>query len=106
MVNAGKALVQVRRRAGLTQRGLAARAGVPQSTIGRIEAGLVDPRQSTLATLLRVCGWDLEVLPRLGEGIDRTQIRERLLLTPRQRIEDAAFAAEQMRRIRNRARAG
>lgn len=105
-MKASESLRAARRHAGLTQRELAARAGVPQSTIGRIEAGLVDPRQGTLTTLLRACGWDLEVLPSLGEGIDRTQIQERLRLTPRQRLEDAAFAAEQMRRIRNRARAG
>ena len=45
-----------RRRAGLTQLQLAARTGVPQSTIARIEAGQTDPRASTLNALLVGCG--------------------------------------------------
>jgi predicted transcriptional regulator len=40
-------LSRARHRAGLTQRELAERAAVPQSTVGRIEAGLVDPRVGT-----------------------------------------------------------
>lgn len=45
-----------RHRMGLTQRQLAERTGVPQSTIARIEAGRTDPRASTLNTLLIGCG--------------------------------------------------
>lgn len=52
-MNAARALGWARRRAGLSQRALAAQSGVPQSTIGRIEAGLVDPRVRTLSRLLR-----------------------------------------------------
>jgi transcriptional regulator with XRE-family HTH domain len=97
-------LRDARRRAGISQRILAERAGVPQSTVGRIEAGLIDPRASTLRHLLRVCGMDLATEPRLGEGVDRTQIRERLARTPRQRLEDLASAAAAIGRIRGRTR--
>jgi transcriptional regulator with XRE-family HTH domain len=45
-----------RTQADLTQRELALRTGVPQSTIARIERGLNDPRTSTLNTLLIGCG--------------------------------------------------
>ncbi len=45
-----------RHRAGLTQRELASRTGIPQSTIARIENGQTDPRMSTLNTLLVGCG--------------------------------------------------
>src|SRR5260221_12680662 len=93
-----------RRRAGLSQRALAERAGVPQSTVGRIESGAIDPRASTLGVLLRVCGLQLEVEPTLGKGVDRTQIRERLRLSPRRRIEDAVRAAAAVSRIRGPAK--
>lgn len=88
----------------MTQRSLAARAGVPQSTIGRIETGAIEPRIDTLLRLLYASGHDLELSVRLGEGIDRAQIRERLALTPRQRIEDLTAAAAAVRRLHGLAR--
>ena len=77
---------QARRRAGLTQRALATSAGVPQSTVGRVETGRLTPRADTLERLLRATGCTLEAAPILGRGIDRTQIRELLRLTPDERI--------------------
>jgi predicted transcriptional regulator len=97
-------LREARRRAGISQRSLAARAGVPQSTVARIEAGAIDPRTGTLLRLLDACGAQVEVVRRLGDGVDRTQIRERLALTPRQRLEEAAAATAALRDIRDRAR--
>src|SRR5579864_5674600 len=67
-VQPGPALRRARRRAGLTQRGLAARTGVAQPTIARIERGLDDPRVRTLSRLLQACGETLEVSPTLGVG--------------------------------------
>jgi transcriptional regulator with XRE-family HTH domain len=99
-------LTRARHVAGISQRELARRAGVPQSTVGRIEAGLLDPRIGTVERLLRACGMELSVVPRPGVGVDRTQLRERLGLTPRQRIEAAAAAASGVARIRGRARRG
>jgi len=96
-------LRMARRHGGLTQRELAAAARVPQSTVGRIEAGSIDPRASTLRDLLRACGQDLERVRALGEGVDRGQIRERLRLAPHQRLRDLAIAADAIRRIRERA---
>jgi predicted transcriptional regulator len=89
-----------RRRAGLTQRQLAERTGVPQSTIGRIEAGTTDPRLSTIRRLLRACGFDLEVEPVLGFGVDRSQIREHLALTPDQRIVQIEAAVPELVALR------
>jgi len=83
---AARMLRHARRGAGLTQRALAAKTGVPQETIARIEAGRADPRVSTLDRLLEGCGYGLEHLPRLGIGIDRAQIRERLALSPDERL--------------------
>jgi transcriptional regulator with XRE-family HTH domain len=101
---AGSLVRRARRRANLSQRDLAARAEVPQSTVGRIESGSTDPRASTLSKLLQACGFELEAEPRLGLGVDRTQIRERLGMSPRERIESTAAAAEAVSRIRGRAR--
>ena len=95
-------LRSARRRAGLTQRQLAVAAGVPQATVGRIEAGLVDPRAETLTRLLHATGNELAVAPRLGDGVDRSLIRERLKLTPADRIRLAVEEARNMPRIRIR----
>ncbi len=83
---AARMLRHARRRAGLTQRALSANTGVPQETIARIEAARVDPRISTLDRLLEGCGYGLEHQPRLGIGIDRSQINALLALTPSQRL--------------------
>ena len=72
MSMAGRMVRYARRRAGLTQRQLAAKAGIPQESIARIERGRVDPRVGTLDRLLEACEYGLESLPRLGRGIDRT----------------------------------
>ena len=83
---AGRMVREARRRAGLTQRGLAAKSGIPQETIARIERGRADPRVKTLDRLLEACEFGLEVLPRLGIGIDRTQIHALLRLSPSERL--------------------
>lgn len=92
-MKAARVLRWARREAGLSQRALAARAGVLQSTVGRIEIGAVDPRCETMSRLLRACGFDLEVEPALGDGVDRSLIREFLSLTPTDRIARLATEA-------------
>lgn len=93
-----------RRRAGLTQRRLAVLAGFPQSTVSRIEREAIDPRVGTLRRLLEACGYELEVRPRLGRGVDRSLIRECLARTPLERLEDMAFASEAIESMRRDAR--
>lgn len=99
-MKAARALRYGRRRAGLTQRELAQRSGIPQSTIGRIESGAVDPRVGTLTALLRACGFDLEVEPLLGQGVDRSQLQEMLRLTPTERLVNATVAARGLSLLR------
>lgn len=89
MSMAGRMLREARARAGLTQRELAAKSGIPQETIARIERGRAEPRVKTLDRLLDGCGYGLEVMPRLGKGVDRTQIRELLMLSPSERLARA-----------------
>jgi transcriptional regulator with XRE-family HTH domain len=86
MSMAGRMVREARRRAKLTQRELAVRSGIAQETIARIERGRADPRVMTLDRLLAACEFGLEVMPRLGIGIDRTQIQALLGLSPSERL--------------------
>jgi predicted transcriptional regulator len=85
-MRAARLLRRARRRAALTQRELARLADVPQSTVARIELGSLSPRADTLDRVLRAAGQSLSVEPVLGVGVDRTQIRELLRLSPEQRL--------------------
>lgn len=84
-MGAASQLNQARRAAGLSQRQLAARSGVPQSAIARIERGQQIPRVDTLERLLRACGFELRLAPRRGDGVDRSLITEWLGLSPADR---------------------
>ena len=101
MSMAGRMLRHARRRAGLTQRQLAAKAGIPQESIARIERARVDPRVGTLDRLLEACEFGLEAMPRLGIGIDRPQIRERLDLAPGARLARAMREDQAMLEFRS-----
>lgn len=86
-MNPGATLRRARRRARLSQRALAGRTSVAQPTIARIEVGREDPRVGTLQRLLMACGEELNAIAARGEGVDRTQIRELLRLSPRERLD-------------------
>jgi transcriptional regulator with XRE-family HTH domain len=93
-VTAGARLRDARRRHGITQAQLATRAGTTQSAISRIERDGVSPSVETLESLLNLVGEDLDLGTRERDfGIDRTLIRERLRLTPGERVSyGLAFA--------------
>lgn len=101
MLDAGRLLRVARAHAGLTQRELAARARVPQPTIAAIESGAQDPRYRTLARLIAACGEQLDVLPAEGAGVDRTQFRTTLRLSPAGRLARAAQGAKALRELRS-----
>jgi hypothetical protein len=103
-VEPSTAVRSTRHAAGLSQRALAHRAVVPQSTIARIELGVLDPRVGTVDKILKAAGYELVPQPRPGAGVDRGQIRERLRLSPRQRVEANVAAARAVGRLRGRAR--
>jgi transcriptional regulator with XRE-family HTH domain len=84
----GSMLREARRRHGLTQRQLAARARTSQAAISRIERDLVSPSVATLAELLDLMGEELTLDARaIDYGHDRTLLRENLARTPAGRIE-------------------
>lgn len=95
-MKAGRILRYSRTKAGLSQRELAERTGVRQSGVARIEAGRVSPRVDTLNRLLLACGAHVDAVPRRGEGLDRTGIRELLALTPEERLRRAATEARNL----------
>ncbi len=95
----GRAIRHCRHRRGLTQRALAERTGLTQATIARIETGLEIPRFDTVERLLRACGYEFDIRPESGAGIDRTVIRGLLKLTPGERARLAAREAEGLARV-------
>jgi transcriptional regulator with XRE-family HTH domain len=101
---AARLLWGARRAAGLSQRALAQRAGLPQPTIAAIESGRQDPRFETLLALVEACGQELAALPTPGEGVDRSLIREQLRLTPAQRLRAAGENAQALQRFVGAAR--
>lgn len=93
----GKLLRQARLRHRVSQEQLASRACTTQSAISRIEAGRVSPSVETLRQLLYLLGEDLVLTAEPREwGIDRNQVKERLRLTPEQRLDYGTAFAEQV----------
>jgi transcriptional regulator with XRE-family HTH domain len=80
-------LRDARRRAGLSQRDLALKAGTVQSVVARVEGGHTSPSVDTLSRLLHAAGFDYRaaIAPRPAEDsvialykkdIDRSLLRE------------------------------
>jgi transcriptional regulator with XRE-family HTH domain len=101
-MTAGAIVREARRRAGLTQSELANRAGMPQPAISRIERDHISPRLATLDALLRGCGLALDLVERPGLRVDRTLIRERLRLSPLERVRLTAREWNRTRGLRRR----
>src|ERR671930_1059805 len=96
-MDAGRMVRYARRRAGLTQRALAERAGIPQPAIARMERGAVRSRLDTVLHVLDAAGFTLEVMPEIGLGVDRSLIRAALERSPEERIQAATVAARNLR---------
>ena len=95
-MNVGRTLRHARRRARLTQRQLAEKTGVPQSTVGRIEAGTTMPRVDTFERLLEACGMDIELTHKRGVGVDVTQMQGLLRMTPHERVQHGIDVVAQL----------
>jgi transcriptional regulator with XRE-family HTH domain len=79
---------EARKRAGLTQAELAARAGTTQSAIARVESGAVSPSLERLTQLVQAAGFDIEVRLVPYDDHDLTMALRNRLLTPEQRLEN------------------
>ena len=84
---------EARRRAGYTQAELAQRAGVPKSTVGRIESGARVPSTEMVERLVRAAGFDVSVsLSEPDPGTD-SMFERTLRRSPAERLADATRVA-------------
>ena len=67
----------------------AAALGTKQSAVSRWESGRDEPRVSTLVRIARTCNVAL-LLSFEPDGVDRTQIREQLAMSPTDRLKSVA----------------
>lgn len=75
----GTLIRSIRIQLGMSQNALAKRAGVPQSTVSRIEQSKSDLTKSTLKKILAALSCDLVIAPLLQNSIDclrRNQARK------------------------------
>jgi transcriptional regulator with XRE-family HTH domain len=99
----GELLREARRRHGVSQELLAARAGTTQSAISRIESGRVSPSVDTLWELLYLLGEDLELTAQKRDfGIDVTLNRANLSVAPAQRVQRGLAFSDFIRRNRGK----
>ena len=105
MSQAATLIRAARAQAGLTQAELAARLGMTQAAVARLERPQSNPRLSTLARVIAATGQQLD-LGLGGRQVRRSTSadRERLRLTPAERL--ASFQASQaaMSDLRGKAR--
>ena len=97
---------EARKRARLTQAALGRRAGVPQSTIARIESGARTPSTDLVERLVRAAGFEIRV--RLGKQDPGTAslFRQSLRRTPAERLDDATRSARFVLRGRRQMQEG
>lgn len=92
---------EARRRAGLTQSDLAARAGTTQSAIARLESGRPDVSLNDVIRLVRLCGLDVEVAIVPHDDSDMAQAERLVSLTGLQRIQRHMRVARQLHGLRD-----
>jgi transcriptional regulator with XRE-family HTH domain len=90
-VTAGQLLREARRRHGLTQRQLAARARTSQAAVSRVERDVVSPSVATLAAWLDLMGEELQLAAEpIDYGHDPMLNDGNLRYSPEERIERQA----------------
>ena len=85
---------EARKRAGLTQRELAERAGTTQSAVARLESGRTSPAFETVVALVRTCGFDVEVHLVEPDLATFAQAQHNLRLTPEGRLDQLESTAD------------
>ena len=105
MATHGNDLVrEARKRARLSQRELAGRAGTTQSAIARLESGRTRPSFDDVLRLVRLCGFDLDIMLVERDDSDWAQATRLASLTPAERVHRGQQVAAQLREIRRAGR--
>jgi transcriptional regulator with XRE-family HTH domain len=101
MTTLGNDLVrEARKRAGLTQADLAARARMTPSAISRLESSGQDLSLDEVIRLVRHCGFDLETAIVAYDDSDMAQARRLSSLSGPQRMERHARLVRRLRSLR------
>lgn len=93
LYDSGNLVREARRRAALSQRELARRAGTAQSVVARIELGQTNPTLETLIRLLSAAGFDLDahLTPRpVVDSHMLDDVARILRLSPEDRLTELA----------------
>lgn len=80
----GKLIHLIRKQLGMSQAILAKRAGVPQSTISRVENGNSIPNVVTLNKILNELKCDLVLIPVLRDSIENIRQKQARVMAERQ----------------------
>ncbi|OHV04760.1 helix-turn-helix transcriptional regulator [Mycobacterium talmoniae] len=101
----GDLVREARRRAGLSQAELAARAGTAQPAIARWEAGRTAISLDDVFRLVRLCGLDLDLMLVPRDDSDWAQASRLADLTGQERLDRHARLVRQLRGLRQARRA-
>lgn len=96
----GDLIHEARRRAGLKQSELAARAGTSQPGIARWESGRTAVSLDDVLRLVRLCGFDLEIMLVSRDESDAAQAARLAGLTGQERIDRHARLVRQLSAMR------
>jgi transcriptional regulator with XRE-family HTH domain len=99
----GDLVKEARRRAGLTQRQLAERAGTTQSAIARLETGQTNPSFDLVVRLIEACGFRLDVFLDPYDDSDLAQAEAVLRIPVAKRAEHLTRVVNRMSRLRKEA---
>ena len=89
----------------MTQADLASRAGLSQSAVARLERGGSNPTIATLANVIAATGHRLTLgAARQRPSYEEGQLRERLAMTPAQRLATFTTSSRSLRTMAQRAR--
>ncbi|MBW0014852.1 helix-turn-helix transcriptional regulator [Mycobacterium sp.] len=100
----GDLIREARRRAGLTQAQLASDADTTQSAIARWESGRTAVSLDDVRRLVRLCGFELELMLVPRDDSDMAQAKRLAGLSGQERIERHARVARQLTALRQAGR--
>lgn len=96
----GDLVREARKRAALTQRELAERAGTVQPVVARWESGRTAISLDDVRRLVRLCGFDLEIMLVPADDSDVVQARRLAGLSGQERLDRHARLTRQLSALR------